>query len=631
MSVPNQFCGLSISKCPPNPNAIRAIVFSKDNLTVSNGSATEIQIPLSKFFIPVEDAARTSFTIPAKQPNLPFDIYKVDLAGLTTDETVKFLALLPQFGGTASTSSSCGCDNCGGTASTNIGPYLEWASIDEIEKGELYNAPIVGPSSSNLSSFNFNKVNYLEYSWGGYINAQGSTGSLWAATDGGVLNWDNSVMTMWNTLNSNLTSDLVKTLTVDSYNIVWLGNNRGLSKLINGQGIVQNWNTDNSGIVSNNVNSIKQLSPFKLVLATDNGISIFNKEDGSWKNSDMYNTPSLSTNNITSLSISGDYIILGTDIGVYVTNTLYDQDLNNWTLYNSNNSGWTAPDYITCLDSNNTSFYAGTTGGLVKFDFGSSSGTTYLAGPSGPMSDDYTALRIGSYENVGISLLYAAHSNGISIYNVDYDQWEYTESLGEAPTTLIPDFTSGATSSMNIFIGTTGSSISRLEIDSSYNSNYYNVPEQNKLANVLLTFPNNGNTKLVSIQQPLYFVFSKSMYPGNSVENCITIYDSTSTSVSGSWTWDSSYKILEFIPDNLYDRASFYRFEIVNGSVAEDGSYLRDKLNVSFYTEDIVPALGWKTLGKLMVLSGTENKYVQGLYLRNPQNTGVTVNTLIGK
>ena len=55
MAVPNQACGLStfdkrvMAKCPPNPNAIRSVVFSRDNLSVVNGATTEIQISLLNF------------------------------------------------------------------------------------------------------------------------------------------------------------------------------------------------------------------------------------------------------------------------------------------------------------------------------------------------------------------------------------------------------------------------------------------------------------------------------------------------------------------------------------------------------------------------------------------------------
>ena len=58
---------------------------------------------------------------------------------------------------------------------------------------------------------------------------------------------------------------------------------------------------------------------------------------------------------------------------------------------------------------------------------------------------------------------------------------------------------------------------------------------------------------------------------------------------------------------------------------------LKEKINTGFYTEDIVPVLGWNVLGKMLIHTGAESNLTQGLYLRNPQTTGVNFTTLIGK
>jgi len=186
VSAPKQTIGLtnfsgSISKCPPNPDAIRSIVFTKcDNLSVVNGAATEIQISLTKFFVPVTDAARVSFTIPKATPNTPYVIQKLDLGGVQgSDGKVKFIALFPQYG-------------TGSTAPNSA--FVEWASVPSIENGELYDLPVIGPSAT--TSFNYSEINKLQFSWGKYLSYDNSgNGNLYAATNGGLLRWDGQKMT----------------------------------------------------------------------------------------------------------------------------------------------------------------------------------------------------------------------------------------------------------------------------------------------------------------------------------------------------------------------------------------------------------------------------------------------------
>ena len=105
---------------------------------------------------------------------------------------------------------------------------------------------------------------------------------------------------------------------------------------------------------------------------------------------------------------------------------------------------------------------------------------------------------------------------------------------------------------------------------------------------------------------------------------------STAT-VSGSWSWDASGKFGTFVPGTAMEKATQYNLSITNGATATDNSYLKEKIDVGFYTENISPILGWKPLGKMLIHTGTENHLTQGLYLRNPQSTGVNVTTLIGR
>ncbi len=670
MAVPNQVCGLStfdkrvMAKCPPNPNAIRSVVFSRDNLSVVNGATTEIQISLLNFFIPIKDAARTSFTIPAKIPNTPLTIYKLDLAGLDTDEKVKFLGLLPNYGSTGNNLLS---PICGGTANLSTTEFTEWAFIKDIEEGELYDQPIIGPSGSSTLSFDISQINKLEFSWGGYVSATGASGSMWIATNGGLLNWNGSETKLWNTLNSNSPSDYIKTIAVDSTNAVFVGSNAGLSKFSTSSGFSIKWNLENSKILSDNITSLRLYSPNNLAIGTDNGISLLNYENDVFTNFNVYNTPELQHNYITSLASDSSFIFAGTTGGVYS----YDLTLKNWSgILNSSISGWSAPNGVTSLETHGGNIYVGTTGGLVVIPYMGGTATTILSGasgPSGPISNNYKSLRVVQYGTE--QRLYASHDNGVSVYSITTDTWIFTKNsstypyLGTGMNDLLPDNLSG-NSIETIFFGseTVGEGVGKISIGATSDDFSY-VPESDKLTNLLLTFPLNpsctplaapvtapgqweliiNSTNIDSSQlypnnQPLYFLFSKDMRGGTlstvNFMNYVTLSSGltgSSNIVSGSWLADQAGRFFQFVPTYPLDKAAPYNLTMINGATAGDGSNVKEKINVGFYTEDIVPILGWNVLGKMLIHTGAENNLTQGLYLRNPQATGVNFTTLIGK
>jgi hypothetical protein len=647
VAVPNQPCGLTtfdkrMPTCPPNPNSIRSIIFQKNNLSVVSGATTEIDISLLNLFIPVGSAARTSFSIPAKAPNVPYTLYKLDLAGQDLDGKVKFLGLLPTFAASATATLSVACG--GSTASIVTASeleYIEWAFIDDIEVGQLYDAPNIGASSS--TSFNIAKINKLEFSWGGYVSATGGNGSVWAATDGGLLKYDGVDSTIWHTLNSTSTSDLISCIDVDSSNFVWTGSNFGLSKFSEDSGFLNNWNTYNSSIISDNVNYVKLYGINQIAVATDSGISLFDKSN-SWTNYTVYNTPELNHNNIANLATDSDYLFMGTTGGVYS----YNFYLSSWnsTVYGTGTTGWTAPPNVTALAAYNGKFYAGTTGGLVVVNYAGATATSIFAGPSGPASDVYKSLRVAG------NFLYAGHDDGFSVYNITTNTWTLTVDSGTYPylssgiNDVLPD-TSGSTT---IFLG--GESgpggLARYATGGSGAGYPFSiVPEADKVTNLLLSFPLNliptdsnpviDTSRLYPSNQELYFLFSKDMTPSGgtaSFQNYMTLslgLTGSTATVSGSWSWDASGKFGTFVPGTAMEKATGYNLSIANGATATDNSYLKERIDVGFYTENIAPVLGWKPVGKMLIHTGTENHLTQGLYLRNPQSTGVNVTTLIGR
>jgi len=672
VGVPNQLCGLNnfdkrlVQKCPPNANAIRSIVFQKDNLAVVNGANTEIQVPLLNFFMPVKEAARTSFTVPAKTLNLPMNLYKMDLAGLDSGSGVKFLAMLPTFG----TASSLLSPLCGGTMSSSPTDYIEWAFEKDIEIGSLKDEPVIGPvsiagpSGNSFCSFDTTVINKLEYAWGSYLSVTGASGSMWVATNGGLLNWNGKDMKLWNTLNSNSPTDFLNTLTVDSSDTLWIGSDRGLLKFSTTTGFTKQWNLSNSPVLSNNIQALKVYRPGKLAIGTDSGLSLFNYEQDNWSSFDIYSTPELDHNNILSIATDSNFLFLGTVGGVY----MYDHVLDTWSTspFNSSTAGWTAPDEVKALEAYNGNLYIGTTGGLVVVPYTGGTASTILAGPSGPASDSYDSLRVVNYYSD--ARLYIGHSDAVSVYSISNNSWELTASSTSYPyltsgvKDILPDFLSGATSSDTIFMGSQDDEkgLGRLAFGSGLTGSEFSpVPESSKATNLLLSFPLNpsctplsnppgqegrwstlsANTnvdlgQLYPSNQKLYFIFSKPMGATPNFDDFVTLKKGLTgegTVITGAWTYNTSRTLGIFTPSSELEKASPYNISFTQGSTASDSSYVKEKINVGFYTEDIVPLLGWNKMGKILIHSGAEENYTQGLYLRNPQSFGVNITTLIGK
>ena len=715
MSAPKQTIGLtnfafSISKCPPNPDAIRSIVFTKcDNLAVVNGANTEILIPLTNFYVPVDNAARLSFSLPGATSTSPTLLSKMDLGGLDLDGKVKFLCLMPQYG----------------TGTTQSGKqYIEWTSAKSIEDGYLYDQPADGPSS--ITGLDITQINKMEFSWGGYISFTGGTGSLWAATNGGLVKWDGTNMSLWNTLNSNSPSDYINCLAVSSYGM-WVGSNMGVSQFNEKEGFKNTLNTTNSPIGSDTVNDIKYLADGRLVIATDGGLSIYNSSNvpSSWISSNIYNSTSLLYNKILKLQVTSDpYVFAGTTGGVF----MYDVGASAWGAapFNSSTvSGWSAGDSVQCLEVYYGNLYVGTSTGLVVFPYAGGTATTYTTAggaTGGPVSNDIKCLRFAS--NDGGSKIYMGHDIGFSIFDLDDNTWfsanpsDFSWLSGQVSDILVNTLEPSILNE-TILLGSPTNSygMAKFLTDS---LSFSLLPSESNVTNLLLAYPGlapypYSPKKLYANNQPLYFVFSKAMN-SNSFQNSMSLgagLTGAGGSIGGSWIWDNSGRQAAFYPGgltasyldvatqysnagsnqltfsssastnifpgqqvfnaSLFDpntvvesiyvdgseatvtiskpsqfvtigdnvtfkrssqplqKSQLYNLKIGYGSTASDSTYLSNVINVNFYTENVIPIEGWKPIGKMLVLSGTEENYTDGIYLRNPQSSTVNNIALVGR
>jgi hypothetical protein len=78
-------------------------------------------------------------------------------------------------------------------------------------------------------------------------------------------------------------------------------------------------------------------------------------------------------------------------------------------------------------------------------------------------------------------------------------------------------------------------------------------------------------------------------------------------------------------------KSQLYNLKIAYGSIAGDLTHLSNMLNTTFYTENVIPIGGWKPIGKMLVLSGTEGNYTDGIYLRNPHSSTINNIALVGR
>ena len=139
--------------------------------------------------------------------------------------------------------------------------------------------------------------------------AAGPDGTIWMGTDWGLASYDGSNWQVYQTTNSGLPNDAIKSLFVEDTNRVWVGTSIGGLALFD-QGSWTVYNTSNSGLPSNHVRCMDMDDSGKLYVGTDNGLGMF--AQGAWT---VWNLPDsgIGSNNIPSILVEGqDSMWLGT-------------------------------------------------------------------------------------------------------------------------------------------------------------------------------------------------------------------------------------------------------------------------------------------------------------------------------
>lgn len=169
---------------------------------------------------------------------------------------------------------------------------------------------------------------------------------------------DTSEWVDFQTFNSGINSNNLKTIAVDQNDYKWIAPvDKGLLKF-DGEKFVL-YNTSNSNIPSNRVNVIKIDNTNNIWVGTNNGIGIFNGV--SWTNYDKNNS-GLTSNDILSFDFDNQG---NTWIGA--TSGLFKFDGTNWTRYNDENLNLWVNDLKVAQDN---SIWLATNSGLINFNSG---------------------------------------------------------------------------------------------------------------------------------------------------------------------------------------------------------------------------------------------------------------------
>lgn len=324
--------------------------------------------------------------------------------------------------------------------------------------------------------------------WETYTNTSFISGldswgdNLWAATNGGALQWDltTDLYTKY-TVSEGLADQWVKEVMVDSDGNVWFGTVEGVQKF---NGV--NWttyNTSNSPLPNNKVYSMVQDLDGAIWFGTAYGCAKFDgvhwyvhtNLGGGATNVAVRGIDVDSQNRIWTANNPDDWEDPGGvsmydgvswtrldpdpgNIGQYFLSLTVDNDDNvwagswtnwvfmyngsTWTHYDSGNSGlvgknieaFTVEDDGTVWIANHESYATPTTGGVAKYD--GSTWTTYTPANSG-LADMY----VYAITPVGDTIYFGGGYHGISAF--DGIAWSYYETINEPATDWYTSLTRG--------------------------------------------------------------------------------------------------------------------------------------------------------------------------------------------
>lgn len=191
--------------------------------------------------------------------------------------------------------------------------------------------------------------------------AAAENGALWIGTDWGLARWQNNVLTNYNISNAGLPDNSIRSIAVDAQNRVWAGTFIGGLAIIENDTVAAIYNTLNSPLPDDHVRAIA-FDTAGAWIGTTGGLAY--KRDTAWQ---VYQTANsiLRSDNITSILIDeGHRVWAGT-----VNGGLVMIDDTVWTLYRNDNSGLSDNTVLDmAADAGNSIWMAQPAGGLTAFN-----------------------------------------------------------------------------------------------------------------------------------------------------------------------------------------------------------------------------------------------------------------------
>ncbi len=228
---------------------------------------------------------------------------------------------------------------------------------------------------------------------------------LWFATWNGLVSYNNSEFSVFNTSNSNIPNDTINCLAIDNSGIIWMGMpSEGLVKY-DGSNVAV-YNPGNSPLPTKHLREIKTDSQNNIwiITASYDGLIRFDGQSF-W---DIYNTANsdLPVNDIRCLYIDdSDMIYAGT-----YTGGLAVFDGNDWEIINDSVAPFHS-NYITAVVKNEEELWVGTRIGLYKYSNGD--WTTFMVHNSGLPNKFILSLACDNENKTWIGM----YEGGLAVYD----------------------------------------------------------------------------------------------------------------------------------------------------------------------------------------------------------------------
>lgn len=609
---------LDILQCPPS-GAIKQIVYSSPTkLCVTQGSETLMCIDLKDFFVQINDAQKTSFTIPGQtSTNIPLSQNLFNFCGLGSTVGAKYASFFFSYPS--------------GTASSNQ-QFVEWAFEKEIVSGPLaiLNPVIIDNSGSTAGATGSDTM--YRFGWSedvvkidGTKFGLSSTLAFAVATKGGLEIWSETDGTiLLNTFNSNIPSNQLSSLTYAPNGILWVGtSDSGIFKLL--------WNDntfsfdikniENSPILSDVINDIDIQNDI-LAIATDKGLSVYNLGENTWVNFSNKNVNSINDESFSSVVLDYPYLISGASSGAYVHNIVN----NDWSKYDNSTQGWTITSAVNRLISHQQEVFVATEEGIVTFSIGATV-CAELNLPVGPTSIHRNISDLQYVTSSGLTgsdFLYASSLYGeIFEYEIDIDAWNlYPGVTGDPLQNGINRFYVDS----EVYF-TNDSGFSRIDITGGTGASAISLPLPTQFSDILFSYPSDGSFP-AALDQKIYIGFSKPV-DSDILKNHIVFENAATGATIGYSISSTDSKFYQITPESSFSYSTAYHFQIVPGLTSTDSKLFRQAIDTRFISYDKNPINGWNVAGKQLTLSGADGHYVDSLIFRNPHPFNVTVNALI--